>query len=110
MSYTNECLESAALYSLERWICSAYTEARSNLSKLSHPYEYLADMYLSMIRREESIHDADLQVGLGVLFNLTYEHDKAADCFRTALQLRPYVSTQEMYSCDRESFDAMTLK
>lgn len=58
-------------------------------------YETVKDMYIEAAQRslETGDIDADVQNGLGVLLNLNNENDKAVDCFKAALQIRPNVSS-----------------
>ncbi|KAL5235713.1 hypothetical protein ACI65C_003122 [Semiaphis heraclei] len=54
-------------------------------------YESVKEMYIEAAQRSLELGDidADVQNGLGVLLNLNNENDKAADCFKVALQIRP---------------------
>lgn len=98
VSYTNEHCRMDAYNCLEQWISNTpqykYILQDQPLG-LHHGdakkrHIYITDLYLEAARsRPGEEMDADVQVGLGVLFNMSEEYGKAIDCFKSALVSRP---------------------
>ncbi|XP_012228532.1 peroxisomal targeting signal 1 receptor [Linepithema humile] len=106
-SYANESYQKQACLTLKEWLLKNekykhLLAPESNRTKDVHSnfsvstllydkvYDEVKDLYIQAARlnpREEI--DADVQCGLGILFNLSSEYDKAVDCFQAALQVRP---------------------
>lgn len=104
ISYTNESLQNQALRMLIDWLRS--NEKYKNLVPAhfsQNPNEMMAsslingprlvdvqDLFIQAVRQSPNEIDAEIQEALGVLFNLSSDYDKAADCFRAALQVKPH--------------------
>lgn len=98
VAYRNEHCRMDAYNCLEQWI--------ENNSKYKHIIQeelgifytdearrhgYITNLFLEAARTSPGEEmDADVQVGLGVLFNMSEEYSKAIDCFKAALISKPH--------------------
>lgn len=108
VSYTNENERALAYDSIDKWIDSLGVERYSReidnyrdlfgrpRGSLTERGTYLTNLLIvlaqSRAEKNGADVDADVQIGLGVLFNTSEEYDKAGDCFESALSVRPNVS------------------
>ncbi|XP_070562002.1 peroxisomal targeting signal 1 receptor-like isoform X2 [Ptychodera flava] len=111
VSYTNESMQQQACETLRRWLQSnpKYQNIKTNsqtptdinpssfvtsyYTRLqvvkSESFNEACQMFIAAARQSPDVVDPDVQCGLGVLFNLSGEYDKAVDCFNAALSVRP---------------------
>ncbi|CAI6012968.1 unnamed protein product [Closterium sp. NIES-65] len=89
VSHTNELEQAEALYHLRSWLGnhSKYKALVPPSGPASMSHSDVVQLYTEAARMAPE--DADLQVVLGVLFNLSHEYDRAKSAFRRALALRP---------------------
>jgi peroxin-5 len=94
ISYTNEGYDTQAYTSLENWLQRKYPSVMQ-MAPAAPPaildrkaiHERITSLFIeaAMLVPEGQAMDADVQVGLGVLFYSDEEYEKAIDCFSAAL-------------------------
>eukprot|EP00095_Tigriopus_kingsejongensis_P005866 snap_masked-scaffold38_size502422-processed-gene-1.10 protein:Tk05866 transcript:snap_masked-scaffold38_size502422-processed-gene-1.10-mRNA-1 annotation:"hypothetical protein BRAFLDRAFT_60314" len=102
VAFANESYQTHACQALQDWIQHhpQYSKFSTGNATSNTPvtssfmtkdlHDRTSAMFLNAVRSGgEATVDPDLQTGLGVLFHLSEDYDKAVDCFKTALKGRP---------------------
>ncbi|WFD28715.1 Peroxisomal membrane signal receptor PTS1 [Malassezia nana] len=100
VSYINEGYDQATNETLLRYLSRSHphlapsTEFPTLPDERTNPWarlDYVRNLFLKAVREDAAVKrmDADLQVGLGLLFYSSSSFVEARDCFRAALSLRP---------------------
>ncbi|KAF7782317.1 hypothetical protein Agabi119p4_1693 [Agaricus bisporus var. burnettii] len=96
ISYTNDNNRQGTYDAVEEWVkrndrYATDQSATASASLSSHErYTQLVDRLIAMARDGTNGEiDADIQIALAVLLNTNEDYEKAQDCFKTALAIRP---------------------
>eukprot|EP01126_Amoeba_proteus_P059420 TRINITY_DN7759_c0_g1_i4.p1 TRINITY_DN7759_c0_g1~~TRINITY_DN7759_c0_g1_i4.p1 ORF type:complete len:363 (-),score=84.94 TRINITY_DN7759_c0_g1_i4:349-1437(-) len=91
VSHTNECHSEKAADSLLQWLKRnpLYNELGNRpMRPGSLSSQHAIQMFLEAARTRPTI-DPDIHIGLGLLYNSTWDYDKALECFKAALSVCP---------------------
>lgn len=100
ISYINEGYDNAAFATLERWISTKYpqvtAQARQENQAITDEDRFtlnkrVTELFIkaAQLSPDQASMDADVQMGLGVLFYAHEDFDKTIDCFKAALSIKP---------------------
>ncbi|CCE65478.1 hypothetical protein TPHA_0L01210 [Tetrapisispora phaffii CBS 4417] len=96
ISYINEGFDVSAFTMLNRWIETKYSSLLNSDDGIEMAFdqnryklnEIVTKQFLNIANKLPNA-DADVQLGLGLLFYSNNEFDKTIDCFKTALVIHP---------------------
>jgi len=102
VSCTNDSYRLQALRVLKDWLAHnpryqdhplihapEFSQDIDTIDDESELHGRVTEMYLEAARMSPHDPDPDVQIALGLLFNISQEYEKAVDCFRLALEKRP---------------------
>ncbi|GJJ06316.1 hypothetical protein Clacol_000507 [Clathrus columnatus] len=91
VSYTNEGDKSGAYSAIRSWLDNNSSYNHEAIPTLDGQENgELMQRLMSLIRQtSDGAIDADLQTALGIVLNTSEDFERAQDCFRTALSVRP---------------------
>lgn len=96
ISYSNENYIENSYDALESWLMNSekyshlLKKFQFNISEANDRRKFITNLFLECARfRPGADLDSDVQIALGLLFNMSEEYDKAIDCFSAAISKRP---------------------
>lgn len=94
VSYTNDYHKHRALECLQQWLMTSpqYQSINADVPltrNFDQNHQIITNLFIQAARLRPQDPDPDVQVALGLLYNLTFEYEKAIDCFKAAAMKRP---------------------
>eukprot|EP01127_Copromyxa_protea_P020623 TRINITY_DN691_c1_g1_i1.p1 TRINITY_DN691_c1_g1~~TRINITY_DN691_c1_g1_i1.p1 ORF type:complete len:411 (+),score=82.96 TRINITY_DN691_c1_g1_i1:210-1442(+) len=91
VSHTNECQVEKTSETLIQWL--SQNPSYKDLSERPIPHgksisQHVIELFVEAAMRSSTI-DPNVHVSLGLLYNSTWEYDKALECFKAALTVQP---------------------